>query len=147
MSMFLLLSCTIKKQSKVDILHSDQYGLTWREVCTHCCLTLKQWRSFFPYIRVYIFFTEVQLIYSIVNLYCGGGLVAKSCQTFSTLWTVACQAPLFMGFSVQEYWSGLLFPPPGDLPDQVTKPKSLASPALAGGFFTTSATWEAPIYI
>ena len=47
----------------------------------------------------------------------GGGLVAKSCLTFATPWTVARQAPLSTGFSRQEYRSGLLFPPPGDLPD------------------------------
>ena len=47
----------------------------------------------------------------------GGGLVAKLCLTLATPWTVACQAPLFMGFSRQEYWSGLPFPSPGDLPD------------------------------
>ena len=50
-----------------------------------------------------------------------------------------------MGFSRQEYWSGLLFPSPGDLPDPGMKPVSLTSLALAGGFFTTSATWEAPL--
>jgi len=55
---------------------------------------------------------------------------------------VACQAPLSMAFSRQEYWSGLPFPPPEDLPDSGIKPMSLMSPALAGGFFT-SATWEA----
>ena len=49
-----------------------------------------------------------------------------------------------MEFSRQEYWSGLPCPPPGDLPDPGTEPVSLLSPALAGGFFTTSATWEAP---
>ena len=49
-----------------------------------------------------------------------------------------------MGFSRQEYWSGLPFPPPGDLPDPGIKLASLESPALAGGFFTISATWEAP---
>ena len=59
------------------------------------------------------------------------------------LWTVARQAPLSVGFSRQEYWSGLLCPPPGDLPDPRIKPMSLASPALAGGFFTTRATWGA----
>ena len=48
--------------------------------------------------------------------------------------TVACQAPLSMGFFRQEYWSGLPFPSPGNLPDQGIKP---VSPALAGGFFTT----------
>ena len=49
-----------------------------------------------------------------------------------------------MGFSRQEYWSELPFPSPGDLPDPGIKPKSLTTPALAGGFFTTGATWEAP---
>ena len=43
----------------------------------------------------------------------------------------------------QEYWSGVPFPAPGNLPNPGIKPTSLASPALAGGFFTTSATWEA----
>ena len=43
---------------------------------------------------------------------CGGGLVAKSCLTLATPWTVACQAPLYMGFSRQEYWSGLPFTSP-----------------------------------
>ena len=56
---------------------------------------------------------------------------------FVTPWTVACQAPLSMGFSRQEYWSGLPFPPPRDLYDPGIKPTSLASPALARGFFTT----------
>ena len=60
-----------------------------------------------------------------------------------TLWTVACQAPLPMGFSKQEYWSELSYLPPGDLLEPGTEPKSLTSPALAGGFFTTSTTWEA----
>ena len=52
----------------------------------------------------------------------------------STPEELACQAPLFMGFPRQEYWSGLPFPPPGDLPDPGIE---LVSPALAGGFFTT----------
>ena len=49
-----------------------------------------------------------------------------------------------MGFSRQEYWSGLPRPPPEDLPHSGIEPASLRTPALAGGFFTTSATWEAP---
>ena len=65
------------------------------------------------------------------------------CRLFATLWTVACQAPLSMGFSRQEYWSGLPCPPSGDLSDSGIEPASLTSPALTGGFFTTSATWEA----
>ena len=63
---------------------------------------------------------------------------------FVTLRTVACQAPLSMGFSREEYWSGFPCPSPGELPDPGIKPASLMSPALAGVFFTTSATWEAP---
>ena len=61
---------------------------------------------------------------------------------FGTPWTVAHQALLSMGFSRQEYWSGLPFPSPGDLLDTGMEPMSLMSPALAGGFFTTCATWE-----
>ena len=57
-------------------------------------------------------------------------------QLFATPWTVACQAPLCMGFSQQEYWSGLPCPSPGDLPDTEIEPASFISPALAGGFFT-----------
>ena len=55
-------------------------------------------------------------------------------RLFVTPWTVALQAPLSMGFSRQEYWTGLPFPPPGDLSDPGIK---VTSPALAGGFFTT----------
>ena len=55
-----------------------------------------------------------------------------------TPWAVACQAPLSMEFSSQEYWSGLPCPPPGDLPDRKIEPTSLASAALADGFFTTA---------
>ena len=58
-------------------------------------------------------------------------------QLRMTLWTVAHEALLSMGFSRQEYWSALTCPG--------IEPTSLVSPALAGGFFTTSTTWEAPI--
>ena len=61
-------------------------------------------------------------------------------STSAGSWTVAHQA--FLSISRQEYWSKLPFPPPGGI-----KPAALASPALAGGFFTTSITWEAHIYI
>ena len=64
-------------------------------------------------------------------------------RLFATLWTAVCQAPLSMGFSRQAYWRGLPCPPPGDLPNLGIEPTSLTSPALAGGFYTTSATGEA----
>ena len=61
---------------------------------------------------------------------------------YAPLWTVAHQAFLSMGFSRQEYWSGLPCPPPGgNLPNPGMEPASLSSSALAGRFFTTSATW------
>ena len=62
----------------------------------------------------------------------------------ATPWTVAHQALLSMRFSRQEYWSGLPFPTPWDLPNPGIEPSSLSSPALADGFFTTSTTWETP---
>ena len=69
-------------------------------------------------------FTEVfAVVYSLSHV-----------RLFVTPGTVACQAPLSMGFPSQEYWSGLLFPSPGDLPDPGVEHRSLAS---AGGFFTT----------
>ena len=60
-------------------------------------------------------------------------------RLFATPWAVARQTPLSMGFSREEYWSGLPCPPPGDLPDPGIE---LGSPSLADGFLTTSATWE-----
>ena len=64
-------------------------------------------------------------------------------RIFATPWTVARQAPPSMGFSRQEYWMGCHLLLQGSFPTQGLNPASLASPALAGGFFTSSATWEA----
>ena len=79
----------------------------------------------------------------------GGGLVAKSHPTLATPWSIACQAPLSMGFLRREYWSGLPFPSPGDLPDLGIEPGSPALQAdtcTAGGFFINWAmretTWK-----
>ena len=73
-------------------------------------------------------------LFSFLHTRCGGGggLVAKSCQTLATLWTVALQALLSIGFLRQEYWSGLPFPSPGDLPDPGIEP---TSPAWQADFF------------
>ena len=65
-------------------------------------------------------------------------------QLFVTPWTVAHQAPLSMGFSRLEYWSGLPCLPPGYLPYSEIERRSLMSPVLAGKFFTTGTIWEAP---
>ena len=72
-----------------------------------------------------------------------GNKKVKSLRLFVTLWTVARQAPLSMGFSRQGYCSGWPCPTAGELPNPGTAPTSLMSPALSGGFFTTSTSWEA----
>ena len=64
----------------------------------------------------------ITFIAFLINLSC---LVAKSCATLATPWTVACQAPLSKGFSRQEYRSGLPFPSAGDIPDQGIEPRLL----------------------
>ena len=83
--------------------------------------------SSFTFIKSFPSFSLVSAI-KVVSSACGagGGLVAKSCLTIATPWTVACQALLSMGFSRQEYWSGLPFPSPGDLPNPGIKPRSPA---------------------
>ena len=81
-----------------------------------------------------------------INIHtCACMLSCFSCvQLFATLWTVALQAPQSMGFSRQEYWSGLPRPPPGDLPDPGVKP---TSPALQAGFFFTAEPLGQPLNI
>ena len=65
-------------------------------------------------------------------------------RLFATPWIIAHQAHLSVGFSRQEYWSGLPFPSPGGLPDPGIEPVSLASPALASGLFTTEPSGKLP---
>ena len=74
-------------------------------------------------------FSDLHVDYSVCPY-----LVAQSCLTLCNPWTVACQAPLSVGFPRQEYQSGLPFPSPEDFPGPAMEP---TSPALAGGFFTT----------
>ena len=71
-------------------------------------------------------------------------LAAQSCLTLVTPWTVAHQAPLFMGFSSQEYWSGLPFPSPGDLSKPGIKP---GSPTLQADSLPTELRGKDNLYI
>ena len=86
--------------------------------------------------------TSPNIFYSLFLLYLLACMLSHFSHVwlFATLWAVDCQSLLSMGFSRQEYWSKLPCPPPGDHPDPGIES---ASPALAGGFFTTSATREA----
>ena len=74
------------------------------------------------------------MLLSLTGTVCGCVQSLSHVQLFPSPGTVARQAPLSMGFSRQEYWSGLPFSPPGDLLDLGIKPMSLASPELSGGF-------------
>ena len=103
------------------------------------------WKNDFPHdlICLLVLITDFSLLSMCVCV-----LSRFSCVwLFVILWTVAHQAPLSMSFSRQEYWSGLPCPPPGDLPHPGMEPMSLTSFALAGGFFTTSATWETSLLV
>ena len=72
--------------------------------------------------------------------------VLSCVQLSATPWTVACQAPLYMEFSRQEYWNGWPFLPPGYLPDPGIESMFFAIPALAGEFFTTAPPGKPKIY-
>ena len=97
----------------------------------------------------FFFLIKIELIYNVMLIYALQQsnsdiyiYIYSRVLLFVTLWTVACQTPLSMGFSRQEYWSGLPFLSSGDLPNPGIELVSLRSPALAIRFFTTSTTWE-----
>ena len=75
-------------------------------------------------------YKDIKMSYECVHAAC-----SVMSDSFATPWTVVHQVPLSMGFFRQENWSGLSFPPPGDFPNPRIESLSLASPALAGGFF------------
>ena len=119
----------------------------WHGQNSSRCLVLAQGRALYP-IRLGLLqergvletpcFQQGRAMQTVVL-----GVNTQLCPTLCAPWTAARQSPLSVEFSRREYWSGLPFPPPGDLPDPGIDPESLASPALAGGFFSTGATWEA----
>ena len=92
-----------------------------------------------PFLRVVVFQCISHVYWRYLLLLFNHYVISDS---FATPWILACQAPLSMGFSRQEYWSGLPFPPPGDLPNPGIKPMS---PALVGRFFTTELPPRKPI--
>ena len=100
----------------------QSWRFVWNDICLNKFCNRQGWD--FPFTS---FFSKVTCVKGpSQRQYGGGGLVAKFCPTFATPWTVACQAPLSMGFSRQEYWSGLPFPSPGNPPYPGIKPRSPA---------------------
>ena len=106
--------------------HHTQTKLPGGSVETHVCPLMKAWR-------------QSGLGSGLAHLCMCACSVAQA-WLFATPWTVARWAPLSMGFSGQEYWSGLPCPPPGDLPDPEIEPAFPASPAL-----WVVVSWELPI--
>ena len=91
-------------------------------ICIHACTHWdRQFSGYYPMLKYFVW-SSLLFVLSLIHVW-----------LFATPYTGACQAPLSMGFSRQECWNGLPFPPPGDLPNPKMKP---ASPALAGRFFT-----------
>ena len=98
----------------------------------------RPWSEKNSIILAYSLFQFLHLSFELpVNSILKLGMCVLSCFShvwlFATLWTITCQAPLFMGFSIQEYWSVLPCPSPGDLPNPGIEPASLMSPGMAGG--------------
>ena len=104
--------------------------------------------TFFSVFHCKVFFALLEDYYQLAMDFGKLGLIVCVCvcvrahalshvHLFVTPWTAVCQVPLSMGFSRQEHWSELPFHSPGHLPDPGIEPVSPASPALAGGFFTT----------
>ena len=106
----------------------------------------------YPVIYLWMYFSQAFKIISPIPVYfstvsycaCMHAHSFNHVLLFVIPWTVACKFPPPIGFSRQEYWGGLQFPTPGHLPNPGTKPLSFKSSVLSTGFFTTSATWEAP---
>ena len=128
--------------SQSSVLDIQYYRLmSYKSDCFHryvgVCVYIYIYVYMCIYIYIYIYtYTHTQL-FILYWLVC---LVAKSCLTLVTPWTVARQAPLSMGFSRQAYWSGLPFPSPGDLPDPGIEPRS---PALQADSLPTEYLREA----
>ena len=89
------------------------------------------------WVAIYISRSSHNKYQGLISLCCAVLTHFSPVQLFGTLWTVACQDPLSMGFPRQQYWSELPFPSLGDLSDPGVEPRAFAPPALAGVFFTT----------
>ena len=123
----------LKDQTKVISISGFPYKTDFFYILFHLFITLSQ--SHFCQGVVNFWFLWA------FHIHDGLCSVASVLSDSVMLWTIACQAPLSMGFSWQEYWSRLPCPPPEDHPDPGIEPMSLMYPVLAGKFFTSSAIW------
>ena len=133
----------------LSFLHISLEGYTWAwtspAIFTFLILSPSQAPLPIPFSPHGIDYIWTSLLVSTIDIIVNPPLPMCSIVSNSaTPWTVSHEAPLPMEFSRQEYWSGLPFSTPRDLPNPEIKPTSLTSPALAGRFFTTSTTWMQP---
>ena len=91
--------------------------------------------------------SDLLLLISRVDFVCMCAQSLSHVQLFETLWTIACQVPLYMGFTRQEYWSGLPFPLPGDLSDPGIEPTPPTSSCIGKWILYHQATWETPDHL
>ena len=132
-----------------NIFKNLRFLSNWTQKFSRGCMkTSRKIKSSGSIFSLQTFIKNVNLLYKIVicldikyNL-CACAKLLSHVRFFATPWTVACQTPLFMGFSRHKYWSGLPLPPLEDLHCLGIKPISLICPLLPDGFFTTSTTWE-----
>ena len=109
----------------------------WSIIDVQFCMSFKYTAKWISYTYIYKY-TYVCIIHTcVLNHF-------SRVQLCATLWTVAYQDPLFVGFSRQEYWSSLPFPHPGEFPDPGIEPVSVVSPVLTGRFFTTESPGKSP---
>ena len=143
-----------KKKTKRSLLLAEtgRFFKNWSVVdlrcCVHFCCTAKEFSYIYNLFHILFHYglsedTENSSLHYTIGRVCALSLFSRVWFGVA-LWIAVCQAPLSIVFCRQEYWSGLPFPSPGDLSDDPgIKPRSPAFPALADGFFATSATWEA----
>ena len=137
-----VLLCALEINPFVQWLHIYINPATqcYIHLAAHSVIRLSRYHIHIALVTVYCYNCSILLF--IVSLL-GACQVAAVISDSVTLWTIASQAPLSMGFSRHEYWSGLPCPPVGDLPGPGIGPACLTSPALAARFSTTDASWEA----
>ena len=140
----------VSKESLLIFFHCYFCLFYWNIVALQCWVSFCCIAKWISYMYTYTSLFWISLPFrspehwvELPVLYGGDGLVAKSCLTLATPWSVDLHAPLSIGFSRQEYWSGLPFPSPGDLPDPGIEPRS---PALQADSLPVELQGSPPCY-
>ena len=131
-------------QPKVEISTIKTFASSWIHLISYKTIITEHQYHHRIFAKVYKTTRKILIHWQHCYILCWMETLIPPNQIMTFLPSLAHQAPLSMGFSRQEYWSGLPCPPPGELPNPGIEPKSFMSPSLAGRFFTWWATGEAP---